>query len=71
VAFFLASAEFADEIHQLFLQRTRLCLWMGTVFFLLFALLDFLCCRPWFAWDAPGASGSPRYCWPRPCSSAP
>jgi HD-GYP domain-containing protein (c-di-GMP phosphodiesterase class II) len=48
VAFFLASAEFADEIHQLFLQRTRLCLWMGTVFFLLFALLDFLCCRPWF-----------------------
>ena len=46
--FFRAPADFADEIHQLFLQRTRLCLWMGTVFFLLFALLDFLCCRPWF-----------------------
>ena len=43
-----APADFAGEIGDLFLQRTRLCLWTGTVFFLLFALLDFLSCRPLF-----------------------
>ena len=43
-----APALFAGEIDALFLQRTRLCLWMGGAFFLLFALLDFLCCRPQF-----------------------
>ncbi|MDX9833699.1 MAG: HD domain-containing phosphohydrolase [Desulfobulbus sp.] len=45
---YFAPADFAGEIGELFHQRTRLCLWMGAVFFLLFALLDFIYCRPQF-----------------------
>lgn len=44
-----ASAEFADEIHTLFVLRTRICLWLGVVFFSLFSLLDFIYCRPFFS----------------------
>lgn len=38
----------AGEMHDLFYQRTRICLWLGVVFFSLFALLDFMYCRPYF-----------------------
>jgi PAS domain S-box-containing protein len=38
----------AGEMHDLFYQRTCICLWLGVVFFSLFALLDFICCRPYF-----------------------
>jgi len=41
-------ADCADEIHALFLQRTHICLWLGVVFFSLFAVLDFIYCRPYF-----------------------
>ena len=39
----------AGELHDLFYQRTRICLWLGVVFFSLFALLDFICYRVDFA----------------------
>lgn len=42
------AAEFAEEVHGLFVQRTNVCLWLGVVFFSLFALLDFFYCRPLF-----------------------
>jgi PAS domain S-box-containing protein len=38
----------AGELEELFYQRTRICLWLGIVFFSLFSLLDFICCRPHF-----------------------
>lgn len=38
----------AGELEELFYQRTRICLWLGIVFFSLFSLLDFICCRPQF-----------------------
>jgi len=38
----------AGELHLLFYQRTRICLWLGVVFFSLFALLDYIYCRPYF-----------------------
>jgi PAS domain S-box-containing protein len=41
--------DFSHEIHTLFCQRTRICLWLGVVFFSLFALLDFIYCRPFFS----------------------
>ncbi len=41
-------ATVADEIQDLLYQRTRICLWLGIVFFTLFTLLDFICCRPFF-----------------------
>lgn len=44
-----ASAEFTDDIHALFVLRTHICLWLGVVFFSLFALLDFIYCRPFFS----------------------
>ncbi|MBM9538378.1 HD domain-containing phosphohydrolase [Desulfobulbus alkaliphilus] len=40
----------AGELEDLFFQRTRICLWLGIVFFSLFALLDFICCRPHFSY---------------------
>ena len=43
-----APASLAGEIQNLFYQRTRICLWLGVVFFSLFSLLDFICCRPFF-----------------------
>jgi PAS domain S-box-containing protein len=43
-----AAADFAEEMHGLFVQRTHVCLWLGVVFFSLFALLDFFYCRPLF-----------------------
>ncbi len=39
---------FADEIRPLFYRRTIICLWLGIVFFSLFSILDFLCCRDYF-----------------------
>jgi PAS domain S-box-containing protein len=39
---------FADEIRLLFSRRTIICLWLGIVFFSLFSILDFLCCRDFF-----------------------
>ena len=41
-------SDFAEELHRLFVQRTQVCLWLGVVFFPLFALLDFIYCRPFF-----------------------
>lgn len=42
-------AYFREELRELFFQRTRVSLWMGVVFFLLFSLLDFIYCRPYFS----------------------
>ena len=39
---------FADEIRHLFYQRTIICLRLGVVFFSLFAILDYFCCRAFF-----------------------
>ncbi len=36
---------FPDETRRLFYQRTLVCLWLGVIFFSLFSLLDFVCCR--------------------------
>jgi len=41
----IALYHFREEIRLLFLRRTKICLWLGVVFFSLFSLLDFLCCR--------------------------
>lgn len=38
----------AKELHELFIQRTHVCLWLGVVFFSLFSLLDFIYCRSFF-----------------------
>ncbi len=38
----------AGAMHDLFYHRTRICLWLGVVFFSLFALLDFIYCRSYF-----------------------
>ena len=43
-----SAAYFSGEISELFYQRTRICLWMGAIFFSLFAILDFIYCRPFF-----------------------
>lgn len=40
--------EHATEIAAIYFQRTRICLWLGVVFFSLFSLLDFIACRPYF-----------------------
>ena len=37
-----------QEIEELFYQRTRICLWLGVVFFSFFSLLDLVHCRPLF-----------------------
>ncbi|MGI6656493.1 MAG: HD-GYP domain-containing protein [Desulfobulbus sp.] len=37
-----------QELDGIFYQRTRLGLWLGAIFFLIFALLDFVSCRPHF-----------------------
>lgn len=42
-------APFKDDIRELFYQRTLICLWLGVVFFTLFAFLDFVCCRSNFS----------------------
>lgn len=39
----------ADEIRLLFYRRTVICLWLGIVFFSLFSILDYLCCREFFS----------------------
>ncbi len=39
---------FADEIQLLFYRRTIICLWLGIVFFSLFSILDYWCCREFF-----------------------
>ena len=39
---------FSSELKQLFYQRTRICLWLGVIFFSFFSLLDFICCRDLF-----------------------
>jgi PAS domain S-box-containing protein len=36
------------EFEELFYQRTRICLWLGAVFFSFFALLDYVHARPFF-----------------------
>ena len=41
-------ADFREELRELFYQRTKVCLWMGAFFFLLFALLDFIYCPLFF-----------------------
>ncbi|MGD9947110.1 MAG: HD domain-containing phosphohydrolase [Desulfobulbus sp.] len=38
-----------QELEELFYQRTRICLWMGAVFFSFFALLDYVHARPFFS----------------------
>jgi PAS domain S-box-containing protein len=43
-----ALSRFADELCLLFSRRTIICLWLGIVFFSLFTILDFLCCRDFF-----------------------
>ena len=40
---------FADEIRLLFHRRTVICLWLGIVFFSLFSILDYWCCREFFS----------------------
>ena len=42
------TAPFVTELRALFYQRTLVCLWLGVVFFSLFALLDYFCCREQF-----------------------
>lgn len=42
------TAAIDPDLEILFRQRTRICLWLGFVFFSLFALLDYLYCRPFF-----------------------
>lgn len=37
-----------EEMEELFYQRTRICLWLGVVFFSLFALLDYVHARSFF-----------------------
>ncbi len=37
-----------EELEELFYQRTRICLWLGAVFFSFFALLDYVHARPFF-----------------------
>jgi PAS domain S-box-containing protein len=37
-----------QETEELFYQRTRVCLWLGVVFFSFFSLLDLVHCRPLF-----------------------
>lgn len=39
---------FADEIRLLFYRRTIVCLWLGIVFFSLFSILDYWCCKEFF-----------------------
>lgn len=39
---------FADEIRLLFYRRTIICLWLGIVFFSVFSILDYLCCKEFF-----------------------
>nr|WP_320010489.1 HD domain-containing phosphohydrolase [uncultured Desulfobulbus sp.] len=43
-----APLEVAQEIDQLFYQRTRICLWLGAVFFSFFSLLDYVHARDVF-----------------------
>ena len=43
-----SARSFSGEIRRLFYQRTRLCLWLGVIFFSLFSILDFIYCRPYF-----------------------
>lgn len=38
----------AQELDDLFYQRTRICLWLGAVFFSFFTLLDYVHARPFF-----------------------
>jgi PAS domain S-box-containing protein len=38
-----------QELEELFYQRTRICLWLGAVFFSFFSLLDYVHARPYFS----------------------
>jgi len=40
-----AFTSFKSDIRQLFYQRTHVSLWLGVVFFSLFSILDYTCCR--------------------------
>lgn len=40
---------FKGNFKELFYQRTLLCLWLAVVFFSIFAILDFVCCREHFS----------------------
>ncbi len=44
----MKQSHFADEIRRLYSRRTILCLWLGIVFFSLFAILDYWYCRDFF-----------------------
>jgi PAS domain S-box-containing protein len=48
----MAATAGAESVHQemeiFFYQRTRICLWLGVVFFSFFALLDYVHARPFF-----------------------
>lgn len=39
---------FKGDFKELFYQRTLICLWLAVVFFSIFAILDFVCCREQF-----------------------
>lgn len=39
---------FKGDFKELFYQRTLICLWLAVVFFSIFAVLDFVCCRDHF-----------------------
>ncbi|MGE4559569.1 MAG: HD domain-containing phosphohydrolase [Desulfobulbus sp.] len=38
-----------QELEDLFYQRTRICLWLGAIFFSFFSLLDYVHARPFFS----------------------
>ncbi|BHH82031.1 HD-GYP domain-containing protein [Desulforhopalus sp. 52FAK] len=39
---------FQTDLKELFYQRTLVCLWLAVVFFSIFSVLDFVCCRDHF-----------------------
>ncbi|MDD2464002.1 MAG: PAS domain S-box protein [Desulfobulbus sp.] len=45
----ILSTPVEQELKDLFYQRTRICLWLGAVFFSFFALLDFVHARAFFS----------------------
>lgn len=40
--------KYRGDVRDLFHQRTQICLWLAVVFFSLFSILDFICCREHF-----------------------
>ncbi|WP_448873081.1 HD domain-containing phosphohydrolase [Desulfobulbus propionicus] len=45
----LSNPSVHHELEALFFQRTRICLWLGAIFFSFFSLLDYVHARPFFA----------------------